>query len=292
MGVARCSFFISDYLTGKYTVSQGVLPISVVIPTKNSESTIVACVEAVFRNRPSEVIVVDGNSKDSTIRKLERFDVTVISDEGHGTSYAHKLGSLVATCPYVAFVDSDIILREEALATMLGELTQSSFAGTQAWWFGFPEEWRKSYWVRAQAWHALELMRRKPGGLSACLIRRDVVIKVGFDDGISGFGDDFDFLLRLKLAGFVMRNSKATVFHIHRANLNSLIRQHRLAGIGIRQLRRKWGVRHAGFWPPVLFAYWTVFAFAKGAAWVIPYLLVIYANQSIGLAHISKRVKS
>jgi len=58
----------------------GGLPVSVVVISKNSGQTIGECLESVARNRPSEVIVVDGGSTDSTLEIAARYRERIIHD--------------------------------------------------------------------------------------------------------------------------------------------------------------------------------------------------------------------
>ena len=60
----------------------GVLPISVIVPAKNAESTIEECLISVQRNNPAEIIVVDGNSSDRTVEIARRYTEEIYSDEG------------------------------------------------------------------------------------------------------------------------------------------------------------------------------------------------------------------
>ena len=63
------------------------LPISVIIVARNSERTIEECMNSVQRNNPAEIIVVDGNSTDSTIEIAKRYTKRVYSDKGRGLGY-------------------------------------------------------------------------------------------------------------------------------------------------------------------------------------------------------------
>ena len=56
------------------------MPISVIIAAKNAESTIEECLDSVRRNNPAEIIVVDGNSSDKTV-KIAAAIIRVLGDE-------------------------------------------------------------------------------------------------------------------------------------------------------------------------------------------------------------------
>src|SRR5216117_2813695 len=86
------------------------LPISVVVPARNAADFIEACLAAVQRNNPTEIIVVDGRSEDETVMIADRYADSILSDEGGGVAYARQMGAEAAKQPYVAFVDVDIEL--------------------------------------------------------------------------------------------------------------------------------------------------------------------------------------
>lgn len=254
--------------------------ISVVVPVKNMERTILECLESISKNDPYEIIVIDGNSTDSTVEIARRYTSNIYSDHGFGPSYAHKLGTEIARGKYVAFVDGDIILPDKALETMARELQEAKVAGIQAQWHGASSN---NYWERAQDWHSQEIMRRKPGGLSAVVLDKEVVRTVGFDVGLRLYGDDFDFIKRFRLRGFSIGTSSVVVLHGHRMNMGAISRQHFMLGLSIMPMMQKWGVEDLGFWPPAVLLYWAARSIVQGKAYWIPYLMVIYFSQVAGM---------
>jgi len=108
------------------------LPISVVVPARNAGDFIEACLAAVLRNRPAEIIVVDGRSEDDTVEIARRYADSVLSDEGGGVAYARQMGAEAAEQPYVAFVDVDIELTDTALADLFTELKDRKLEAIQA----------------------------------------------------------------------------------------------------------------------------------------------------------------
>lgn len=257
------------------------LPLSVIIPAKNAESTIEECLSSVRRNNPAEIIVVDGNSSDRTVEIARRYTEKIYSDEGKGTSYAHQLGAEQASQEYIAYVDADIVLPEGTLSTMLAEMKASGYANIQALWRAAD---CSTYWEYAQDQHARILQSRKVGGLSAGLLRRDTVLNLKFDISIKHYGDDYDFLTRLKKEGYKLGNSSAFVYHHHRTDLKSFVRTAFYgSGRGSAHLMRKYGTWHAGLWPPISMLYWLAICLIKGKTGLIPYLIVGGVVQTAGM---------
>ena len=91
--------------------------IDVIILTKNSERVLRKCLGSIYENLPvGNLIVVDGNSTDSTLailqESLERYgNLVVLQDEGTRASARQKAIGYVKS-DWFMFVDSDVILCE------------------------------------------------------------------------------------------------------------------------------------------------------------------------------------
>ena len=85
--------------------------ISVVIPAYNEEGSILACLQSVYRQSraPDEVIVVDNNSTDNTVRLVrENFPrVKIVFEKKQGIASARDAGFRVACGDIIARTDAD-----------------------------------------------------------------------------------------------------------------------------------------------------------------------------------------
>ncbi|WP_025124805.1 glycosyltransferase family 2 protein [Myroides odoratimimus] len=90
--------------------------ISVVIPSYNSEKTILFCLESVINQKylPFEIIIIDDGSSDSSVLLIENFSqvnikvpIHVYCQENSGPSTARNLGVTKAKGEWIAFLDSD-----------------------------------------------------------------------------------------------------------------------------------------------------------------------------------------
>jgi glycosyltransferase involved in cell wall biosynthesis/pyruvate-formate lyase-activating enzyme len=269
-----------------------VLPISVIIPVRNMESTIEECLISVQRNNPAEIIVVDGNSSDRTVEIARKYTEKIYSDEGRGTSYAREaraisyarqLGAEQATQEYIAYVDADMVLPEETLSTMLAELKAGGYANIQAKVLAAS---LNTYWERATDWYCRFMYSRKgQGGTSAAVLRRDTVLNIRFDPFIFS-GDDYDFLKRLKVRGYKLGCSSASVYHHHRAHFKSLAKWWFHIGWGYPYLMKKWGPWRKGLWTPLVSVYFVALCLIKGKPNFIPYFVVV-----VGIAGTAGMVK-
>src|SRR5713226_4585086 len=67
--------------------------LTVVIPVRNAERLLPACMESAVREKPRAIIVVDGESSDRTVEIAREYGALVVSDEGRGLPVARKLGA-------------------------------------------------------------------------------------------------------------------------------------------------------------------------------------------------------
>ncbi|MFC2072266.1 glycosyltransferase family 2 protein [Chloroflexota bacterium] len=260
------------------------LPISVIIIAKNAEETIEDCLSSIQRNNPAEIIVVDGNSADRTVEIARCYTDRIYSDDGNGPSFARQLGAEQAKQEYVAYVDSDIILTEGTLTTMLTELQRSDYVSLNAQ--VSPKMKTSNYWDWAQ-WQQNQYiqLRLREGhlGTMACLLPKEVILRYKFDSS-AGVLDDIDLEFRLKKAGYKLGTSSALIYRRYLDNLKSLIKRRFSFGRYYKpRAICKYGPWHAGFWPPLITAYWLAFCLIKGKPALVPYIIVDGVAEMVGM---------
>ncbi len=258
------------------------LPISVIIIARNAEKTLDDCLKSVQGNSPAEIILVDGNSADRTVEIAQEYTQKVHSDKGRGESYARQLGAEQATQEYIAYVDSDVVLTDGALATMLTEFQGSEYVSLRA--HVSPGMEHLNYWEQAQHQHSQWRHVEHRIGTLACLFRRETILQYGFDLSPGGLLDDVDLEFRLLKAGYIFGASTALVYHRHRANLKSLAWRKFKDGRGMSLFILKHGPWYAGYWPPLTTVYWLAICLIKGKPSLIPYFLVDGAAKTAGMA--------
>jgi glycosyltransferase involved in cell wall biosynthesis len=104
-----------------YTVSKR-LKVSIVIPVYNEASSMERCLRAIAAQtvRPHEVIVVDNNSKDSTVEIAKSFDfVTVLHEPKQGVVHARNTGFDAANGDILGRIDADTVIAPDWVATLL-----------------------------------------------------------------------------------------------------------------------------------------------------------------------------
>lgn len=111
---------------------------SVVIPAKNAEKTIAACLEAVLHQdgmkflEDYEVILVDDGSTDDTAEIAKSFEgVRVISQENAGPASARNRGANEARGEILVFTDSDCVPHSSWLKTLLERFVDPEVVGVK-----------------------------------------------------------------------------------------------------------------------------------------------------------------
>lgn len=214
------------------------VPVTVVVCARNRASQIACCLESVFAGRPTEVIVVDGRSTDETACMALRSGAVVVSDYGRGLGAARRRGAELAHQDDVVFVDADATLLPDTLEALYREAHEAGYDALQARLK--PPPGPLTYWQTSEIWR--RRFQERPGqatvlGCQATLIRRALLISVGFDPAFEGAAEDHDFFFRARAAGAVLGHSaRAVAYHEDRRSLGELVRQRFWYGRGMARL--------------------------------------------------------
>ena len=190
--------------------------ISVIVPVFNGAEYLAEAVESILAQqcRPSEIIVVDDGSVDSTPALVAGFGEQVVSirQDNKGPAAARNAGVARASAPLIAFLDADDLWMPACLARQLESISSEpgvdmawglsdrmfmpDAAPTREEWYGRPQ------WALA---------------VSAMLFRRTAFDAIdGFDETLRA-GEDMDLLVRLReRKAAIVRH--ANVVHIWRVH--------------------------------------------------------------------------
>ncbi len=181
--------------------------VSVVIPVRNAQRLLEACLASITRNEPREIIVVDGMSTDGTLDIARRYGVKILSDEGGGLPAARLLGAEVAASERVALVDADVVMPDGGLAALVEEFEQGGFTALQA---GQLSVSGPAYWGQALVNHHRTGRSKNWFGLVATLFDRKALLEHGFDARFLS-GEDIELRWRLQRAGARIGVSERTI---------------------------------------------------------------------------------
>lgn len=110
--------------------------VSVIVPIYNSEKYLSKCIESMLNQtyQNFELILVDDGSKDSSGDVCKQYElqdqrVRYIYKENGGVSSARNEGIKLARGEYIAFVDSDDIVKPKMLETLVHENSEFAMCG-------------------------------------------------------------------------------------------------------------------------------------------------------------------
>jgi len=186
--------------------------VSVIIPTYNRGDLIGETIENMLGQSlaPHELIVVDDGSSDQTVEVVRRFGdrVRLIEQARAGPGAARNAGLAVATGEYVQFFDSDDLCSRDKIERQATALAQSGADVAYGPWTPVWLEAGQAEFdgvVRQQS-----ALRRAPlraflwGWLTlipCCVIRRDLMVRLGGYPSARSTGEDVELLFRLILSG-------------------------------------------------------------------------------------------
>ncbi|MGE0492522.1 MAG: glycosyltransferase [Vulcanimicrobiota bacterium] len=235
--------------------------IDVIIPARNEERDIGACLESLAGTSMARLlrpVVVDNGSSDATAALARRHGAQVLA--GHGSvGRARNLGIAAGRSPLVAFLDAHCQVARGWPGGLLARL-ESSQAGA----VGGPIEWRylgasppstdELSWLRSPfAW-------LKTGN---ALFRRQVLDELrGFDESLPAC-EDVELCWRALLAGWPLAlTDQDPVIHLDRRGRVGMLARFFRYGRGAARVGRRFGfgVGGGGFDPYAL-------AYRLGAFW-------------------------
>lgn len=244
------------------TRASGSRSVSVVIPTYNCADLLPRAIRSTYAQTllPSEVIVVDDGSTDSTADIVRGMSgrlpagFTLLQKTNGGEASARNCGVAAATCELVAFLDADDVWLPTKLerqlplfdAPPLPSLTFTGYTRVSG---------DSRDLVRVEGWeptpgHALRrLMKWCCVTPSTVIVRRDVLASVGGFDESLPLSTDWDMWLRLAAAGhrFAYLPEAMTDYLWHANNMSR--DQREIAGAALTIFSRLF---RSGTLPPAL----------------------------------------
>ena len=112
-----------EIINGNNADMKSKLLISIIIPTKNSETTIEACLKSIKNQsyKDVEIIVVDNNSTDKT-KQIAGDYTKLVFNKGPERSAQRNFGALKSKGQYLLFIDSDMELTINVVKECVGKI--------------------------------------------------------------------------------------------------------------------------------------------------------------------------
>ncbi|MEU9890588.1 mycofactocin biosynthesis glycosyltransferase MftF [Sphaerisporangium sp. NPDC051011] len=272
--------------------------VTVVVPVRDRPAALnrlLACIADRHR-----VIVVDDASEDlaaiAEVASAHHAELVPLAQNA-GPAAARNAGLRRVTTPYVAFVDSDVVLETDALPILLRHFTDPRVAMAAPRVLGLRLPGRDP-WIRRyeDARSSLDL-GTEPGIVrprapvswvpSACLLARVDALGHGFTAEMR-VGEDVDLVWLLANQGWRIRYEPSSIVrHEHRTAVRDWLRRKAFYGTGAHLLAQRHGSNVA---PAVLTPWSAGFALALLAQrrWSLPVAGMIFA---VATTRISAKVK-
>lgn len=182
--------------------------ISVIIPAYNCEKTIRQTIESVLKQTFTdfELIVINDGSQDATldiISSIKDPRIKIYSYPNAGVSASRDRGVTQASGEFIAFLDADDLWTPNKLESQLKLLQDNPlFAVAYSWTDYIDESGQLLYTgshitLNGDIYQHILVHNFIENGSNA-LIRKEALSEVGnFDKSLLGFGEDWDFLIRL-----------------------------------------------------------------------------------------------
>jgi cellulose synthase/poly-beta-1,6-N-acetylglucosamine synthase-like glycosyltransferase len=205
--------------------------VSIIIATLNNEQTIGECLKAIFElNYPKEfleVIVVDGCSKDATVKIAEKYPVKVVSTPLNAPA-AYNYAIKIANNDVLGFIDADAKVEKEWLNKLIMYLDDPQVAGVS----GGVETWNtENAWARSigydikNRYDRLKKYATRIATMNLLLKKSVIEESGGFDESLpSQYDTDLGF--RITSKGYkIVFDPSAKCYHFNRSTVHAYFRQ-------------------------------------------------------------------
>ncbi len=203
--------------------------VTIFIPVKNAENTIKDCIESVLNQSYKNIIVwvIDNISSDKTYEILKKYKNRINLCRMSGT--VPKLHNYVlrkTRTKFIAYTNADCVVDKDWLKNLLSGFTSEDIVAT-AGYCATPEGLSKFQELIGRELENRfkkfpKFISRAPD-MNLC-VRTDVAKKVKFDERFF-WSWETDFGYRLTKLGKMKYVPQAVVYHYHRPNYKSFVRQ-------------------------------------------------------------------
>ncbi len=205
--------------------------VSIIVASYNSQQTIEECLKSLlaldYTKGSIEVIVMDGGSKDATVKIAEKFPIEVVSIRLNAPA-AYNYAMKIVQHPILGFVDADAKVEAGWLKHLVPHLEEPKVAGVS----GGIETWNTdNKWARSIGYELKNRYRRigKYAGRIATmnlLLKKEVIEEAGGWDENLPSQYDTDLGYRLSAKGYkIAYEPNAVCYHYNRPTLHAYYKQ-------------------------------------------------------------------
>jgi len=213
-------------------MAESIYPkVSIIVASYNNQNTIEECLKSILTlDYPAgyfEVIVMDGLSKDTTVKIAEQLPVKVISIRLNCPA-AYNYAIKIATYPILGFIDSDAKVEPQWLKKLVPHLAEPQVAGVS----GSIDTWNyDNPWARAIGYE-LKNRYRRIGKYTRRIATMNLLLKKAVIEEAGGWDEklpsqyDTDIGFRIAAKGYkIAYEPTAVCYHYNRSTLQAYYRQ-------------------------------------------------------------------
>lgn len=205
--------------------------VSIIIAALNSEQTIGECLKSIFElDYPKdllEVIVVDGGSRDATVKIAEKSPAKVVSTPLNAPA-AYNYAMKNINNEVLGFIDADAKVEKEWLSKLVDHLSDPQVAGVS----GTIETWNaENPWARSIGYD-LKNRYARVGKYVGRVATMNLLLKKSVIEAAGGFDEnlpsqyDTDLGFRISAKGYrIAYEPSAKCYHFNRSTVRAYFRQ-------------------------------------------------------------------
>jgi cellulose synthase/poly-beta-1,6-N-acetylglucosamine synthase-like glycosyltransferase len=205
--------------------------VSIIVASMNNQETIEDCLKSILDlDYPEgfvEVIVMDGGSKDATVKTAEKYSVKVVSIRLNAPA-AYNYAMKLASHPILGFIDADAKVEKEWLNKLVPHLADPKVAGVS----GTIEIWNaNNLWARSIGYD-LKIRYGRIGKYVGRIATMNLLLKKSVIEEAGGWDEklpsqyDTDFGFRISLKGYkIAYEPNAICYHFNRPKLRAYYKQ-------------------------------------------------------------------
>ena len=216
--------------------------VSVIIPVYNSEKDLSICLESILdQSIPQddyEVIVIDNNSTDNTVKVIKKHQVIFGSEKEQSSYAARNKGISLAKSEYLIFTDADCKPTKDWLKGYLNCLSKTAaklMAGSIELTMDDPDN---AWMMYDKLNHMNQKLLVKTKGFAATanlMVHKEVFETVGEFDPSLISGGDSEFGQRATKKFNIVYCPMAKIYHPARGSFGELIKKKHRLGFGFAQ---------------------------------------------------------
>jgi len=222
--------------------------VSVVVPTYNSERTILKCLKSIDNQSYPyhETIMVDNFSHDNTVNIAKGFGA-VIMQRKCNPGVARNIGVARSTGHYVLFLDSDQILSENVIEECVEKSAAIEarmvkipevFIG-KGFWSQCSAIWKNSYGkVERAHWRRRNIFCGIPR-----FFQKEQLVQTGMFNPRLLWGEDYDLYERMNRMGIKEATCKAELYHLEPTSIGKILWKLFIYGKSLQDFRQENGRR-------------------------------------------------